>query len=379
MLGLVRHLPAFGWQPIVVAPPQIPWEPVDESLLAQVPPQTPVERVPFAAGFFGKFARYFAPESHWLLKARAAINRLMREHRIDAVITSSPPGCVHWLGLWLAKRGMPWVADFRDPWIANRSFAHWTLHMRYERWLEAKVMRRATRLIANTPLNQRGWESAFPEAADKITVITNGFDPERFPAQPPHIVGAPPTMLHAGELYWGRDPRGLLDALQSFRTGLVVDFLGRTSGLDFDFAAEIAKRNLGDIVRTPGMVPYAQALDRMMRADILLLVQTPGLKLGVPAKLYEYLGAGRPILALAEPDGDIGWVLRESKVLHRIAAPLDVTAIRQALVELMDDVHAGRPAAPDRDAIQQFTRVSMAQRFAECLDQCVPASATVPT
>src|ERR1035438_3633324 len=75
MLGLARHLPAHGWQPIVVAPPRVPWEPVDESLLAQVPAGTPVERIPFAAGFFGKLARYFAPESHWLFKARSACKR----------------------------------------------------------------------------------------------------------------------------------------------------------------------------------------------------------------------------------------------------------------------------------------------------------------
>ncbi|HZZ78841.1 MAG TPA: glycosyltransferase, partial [Gemmataceae bacterium] len=337
------------------------------------------------AGFFGKVARYLAPESHWLFKARAVVKRLMREHRIDAVITSSPPGCVHWLGLWLAKRGLPWLADFRDPWIVNQSFARQTLHLRYERWLEAKVMRRATRLIANTPLNQRGWEAAYPDSADKMAVITNGFDPERFPAQPPHVVGDPLTMLHAGELYHGRDPRPLLDALQSLknenRNPITVDFLGRTSGLAFDLPGEIAQRGLGDIVKTPGMVPYAEALDRMMRADILLLVHTPGWRIGVPAKLYEYLGAGRPILAVAEPDSDIGWVLRESKVLHRIAPPLDSAAIRQALVELVDDVRAGRPTAPDGEAVQQFTRASMAQRFAECLDHCVrmPASATVPT
>jgi glycosyltransferase involved in cell wall biosynthesis len=383
MLGLARHLPAFGWQPIVVAPPRVPWEPEDTSLLSQVPAGTLVERIPFAAGFLGKFARYFAPESHWLFKARSACERLLREHRPEAVITSSPPGCVHWLGLWLAKRGLPWLADFRDPWIVNQTIERWTVHRRYERWLEAKVMRRATRLIANTPLNQRGWEAAYPEQAGKMVTITNGFDPEGFPPVGPHTLGKPLTMLHAGELYHGRDPRPLLDALQGLRLPIAVDFLGRMSGMAFDFATEIARRGLGDSVKLPGMVPYAQALERMMRADILLLVHTPDWRLSVPAKLYEYLGAGRPILALAEPDSDIGWVLRTSKVLHRIAPPRDVPAIQRALLELTREVQAGSPATPDRDALQQFTRAGMARQFAECLDQCVPIgqaapSATVP-
>ena len=72
MLGLVHYLPKYGWQPVVVAPPRVPWEPEDASLLAQVPPETPIERVPFASGFVGKIARYLAPESHWLWKARSA-------------------------------------------------------------------------------------------------------------------------------------------------------------------------------------------------------------------------------------------------------------------------------------------------------------------
>ena len=76
-------------------------------------------------------------------------------------------------------------------------------------------MQRATRLIANTPRNERGWAAAYPEQAGKIVTITNGFDPERFPPAGPHA-GRPIhcPMLHAGELYHGRDPRPLLDALR---------------------------------------------------------------------------------------------------------------------------------------------------------------------
>src|SRR5450432_3564230 len=93
MLGLVRYLPKYGWQPIVVAPPRVPWEPEDVSLLAQIPAETPVERVPFASGFLGKIARSLAPESHWLWSASTACQRMIREHRPSAILTTSPPGC----------------------------------------------------------------------------------------------------------------------------------------------------------------------------------------------------------------------------------------------------------------------------------------------
>jgi glycosyltransferase involved in cell wall biosynthesis len=176
--------------------------------------------------------------------------------------------------------------------------------------------------------------------------------------------------LHAGEFYAGRDPRPFFDALQDANLPVQVELLGRQTESICDFPSEIRQRGLENIVKLIGQVPYAEAIERMSRADILLLVHTPDYKIGVPAKLYEYLGAGRPILALADPDSDVAWVLRESKVLHRIALPRDVPRIRQALVELVSDVSAGRPAVPDKDALAQFTRERMAQRVAACLDSC---------
>jgi len=376
MLGLVRHLPKYGWQPIVVAPPPVPWEPEDASLLDHVPPGTPVERVPFASGFSGKVIRYFAPEAHWFYMARPACRRLIQEHRPEAILTSSPPGCVHRFGLWAQSEfGLPWIACFRDPMSTNRKITNWTLFDRYERRLERKVMKHATALIANTPLNQQGWADAFPESASKIVTIPNGFDPERFPVP---IAAAPNTgtltMLYAGELYWGRDPRPLLEALaelQGDRFPVKLEFLGRATDPVYDVPNEIHRRGLDDVVRQCPQQPYAYAIDRMMNVDINVIIHTPGQLIGVQAKLYEYLGAGRPILALAEPNSDIAWVLRESKVLHRIAAPADVPQIKKALVELTRAVQAGEPAVPDHAALLQFTRERMAQRVAECLDHCV--------
>ena len=244
-------------------------------------------------------------------------------------------------------------------------------------------MKRATTLIANTPLNLRGWAEAYPREAHKMVAITNGFDPDRFASPPTRSAGEAFTILHAGELYHGRDPRPMLDALGELQSGPVplsvkVEFLGRATEALFDFSSEIRKRRLENTVRLESQVPYAEALKRMMYADILLIVQTPEYRVGVPAKLYEYLGAGRPILAVAEPDSDIGWVLRESQMLHRIAPPRDVPRIKQALVELTREVQAGCPAVPNRDALRQFTRERMAQRAAECLDRSVSTGVVTP-
>src|SRR4029077_3555512 len=100
---------------------------------------------------------------------------------------------------------------------------------------------------------------------------------------------------------------------------------------------EIRSRGLGDVVSVGGQVPYDECLARMVRADILLLLDTPGRRIAVRAKLYEYVGAGRPVLALGEPDGDTAWVLGQCGISHRIASPGDSKGIRQALAELVDE------------------------------------------
>jgi glycosyltransferase involved in cell wall biosynthesis len=378
MLGLVRYLPQFGWQPIVVAPPQVPWEPVDEALLAQVPPETPVERVPFASGLIGRMARYCAPEAHWLWAASGACKRMITEHQPSAILTSSPPGCVHLLGRRLQRKfGLPWLADFRDPWVTNLRVDRLGFRLRFARWLESRVMRQANVLIANTPLNQRGWAEAYPLEAHKMVTITNGFDPEKFETHAsPRVSSEPLTILHAGELYNQRDPRPLLDALRELRAAgeplsIQLDFVGRHTSGHFDMAQEVRSRGLEKDVRLEGQIPYAEALTRMMRADILLILHAAEFRVSIPAKLYEYLGAGRPILAMAELDSDIAWILRESGALHRVAPPRDVAQIKQSLVELAREVEAGHAAVPNPDALKQFTRERMAQKFAECLDRLV--------
>lgn len=383
MLGLARYLPRFGWQPIVVAPPGMPWEPDDPALVARIPPDALVERVPFSQGLWSRCLRWLAPEGHWLPNANRVSQRLLREHRPEVILSSSPPGEVHLLGLRLKRRfGLPLVADFRDPWVTNSSAQDRKWRSWIDRRLERIVMGGADRLVANTPGNQRGWAAAYPDCADKIVTITNGFDPERFELQPvaraSGSLAGGLTILHAGELYQRRDPRPVLDALlQPILRDLPirVDFVGRKTGGNYDFAGEISRRALADHVHLNGQLPYEEAIDRMMRADILLLIHSPNTRIGVPAKLYEYLGTGRPILALADPDGDVAWVLRESQALHRVAPPTDVGRIAQAIAELASVARAGQVAAANRAALQPFTREHMAQRMAECLDACVAKGA----
>jgi glycosyltransferase involved in cell wall biosynthesis len=376
VLGLVRHLAAFGWRAVVVAPPSLPWEPIDEALTAQLPDSVRIYPTPYpSSGFLTRAARHLlGPYPVWLWPALRSCERALREQRIDAVITTSPPHVLHFLGLALKRRHkIFWIADFRDPWatVANGTTARATGLSRHG---ECAVFRAADRVVANTPRVAAAFRQAYPQRAERIVAITNGFDPELFPDTPRSLEG-PVRVLHTGELYAGRDPRSFLEAIRllredkSFTPSIEATFLGRNTEGKFDLATEIQNRNLQDVIHIGGQVPYLQSLRHMTEADILLLLEGKGRPNMVPAKLYEYLGARRPILALADPDSDTEWVLRTSGVPHRLVPPPgDPLAIKVALGELMGELRAGQFAtAPER--VRQFTREHMAAQFARLLDE----------
>lgn len=390
LLGFARHLPRFGWNLIVVAPPSVPGEPQDPDLADRIPPETLVVRVPYPKGWFSRSVGRYAPNLVWLPRAKKAALEVIRLHRPDALFTSSPPHCLHLLGRSLKHRtGLPWVASLRDPWVTNLvpgGVANFWLQRR----LEAKVMASADAVVANTPLSCAGLQEGYPQFRDKFVTITNGYDPEVFPSPPPLPVGRQHlNLLYAGELYIGRNPRPLLDALKGLHEnpppGLLpwkVRFLGRATEGTLDLPAEIRSRGLENQVELVTQVPYTEALKQMVAADALLLIHTPGLKVGVPAKLYEYLGTGRPILALGEPDGDIAWVLKQSQVPHRVVPVLERVAIQQALVDLGREIQHNSFASLERSSpLTAFTREELTRKLAECLDTIThsrPSQVTVP-
>jgi glycosyltransferase involved in cell wall biosynthesis len=250
------------------------------------------------------------------------------------------------------------------------------------------VVQEADRIIANTPLCCTGLQAAYPGQRHKIAYLTNGFDPEFFPPPAPLVPVNPwLTVLHAGEIYSGRNPGPFFDALKALelarpasQSPVRVRLLGRFTEDCFDPRPAFQQRGLQHLVEVGGQVPYAEALRAMTQADILLLLDTPGRKVSIPAKLFEYLGAARPILALAEPDSDTAWALRASGNPHRIASPLDVAGIQRALVELRDGLQQGTLTLPSRERLTTFTRANLAQQLAGHLDRIVakkyPASAS---
>jgi glycosyltransferase involved in cell wall biosynthesis len=376
MLGFARHLPGHGVPVSVVAPPGLPWEPSDQGLAARVPPQTAVYSSPYPS-HAPKAVKWLMPWSIWLWGAREAVRRAIEEQRPDAVLTSGPPHCVHLLGSYAQRFGhIPWIADFRDPWVTTSEICPPTgLYALGERFWEARVFRHADALVVNTPHAMSALAAACPHVARKLHAIPNGYDPEAFPAVGGgHEPGAPVRILHAGELYAGRDPRPLLDAVAGIPAGAVppfrLEFLGRIEyEKNADLPAEARKRGIEGAVVCRGQVPYREALGEMCRADALLLMDSPGRKIGVPAKLYEYLGAGRPILATGGGEGDLAAVLNASGVPHALAPCDSVDRLRDAVTYLVRGIDGGTLPTGPEEGRRQFTRQALAGRLAELVGQ----------
>src|SRR5262249_14204987 len=161
--------------------------------------------------------RRLFPYGIWLPLAWPACMRSVWSDRPDVLLTSGPPQWVHVLGYGLKRLfRIPWVADFRDPWITNNEIRGVSgPDRRWQADWEATVLKEADRVIANAPGARDGLRQAYPAQQHKIVSITNGYDPERFSG-----AGAPSRaseegrkgrIVHVGEIYSGRDPRPFLD------------------------------------------------------------------------------------------------------------------------------------------------------------------------
>lgn len=272
----------------------------------------------------------------WVPFATRAARRLVTELDIDCVVTTSAYESTHVVGLGLGRRRPAWVADFRDAW----SFQPWRppfptgLQRRLDVALERRVVTTADRVtVVEGSVGRDFRERLGIDAA----YVPNGWDPELDveAAEPPVEPDGRVLLVHTGKLLgdWGRTPAKLFDALRRLRdedpelaARLRLVLAGR---LDAAEAELIEAAGLDGIVEHVGQLSRADALALQRSADALVLLSSATLAWELPGKVFEYLGAGRPILALAH-DNDAARFVEETR-LGMIVHPDDVPAITDAL------------------------------------------------
>ncbi len=379
-IALARYLPENGWDVSVVSPTRLATEPEDPGLLARVPRETKIIRRPYPVGLVGRAMGRFGNYNPWLPSAWRGVREAIERQRPDIIKTSGPPGAVHMLG-YLAKQvyGVPWLASFRDPWVtASTVYGGSGLQRQIDLMAERRTMRHADLICLNTPTNLALLQEAYPRSADRMFFLTNGLDPSNFDAIPPQATPRPRgsglTLLHTGSIYAGRDPRPLFTALRQIRethpdVGPVrLKLIGRHNECGFDLPAEVHRYGVSDLVEIIEHVSYREVLAAMQQADMLVVLHTAGARGVIPAKLYEYLGTGKPILAMADANADIAWVLRLTDVTHRMAGLADPQALVDAILSMQQDLTSGTTHAASADKLRQFTRQEIAATLARRLD-----------
>jgi len=246
---------------------------------------------------------------------------LIRRKGIDVIMTSGPPHSVHLIGACLTKLArIPWVADFRDPYLDSNylrpAAGEEDIRRKLARRLETWFMSRATFILTTTKRYTELLQSRYPLDKHKMFTLPNGFDLEEFDGIP-REKEKKFTISYLGSLYWHRDPELVLRALSELigekqinPSNVMVRFFVPPGEASKVLNAVIPKYGLCGIVETGPWLPRRYALEVMVRSHVLLLLAEDQ-PLSIPGKIYEYLGAGSEILAITR-DGATADLLRET-------------------------------------------------------------------
>jgi glycosyltransferase involved in cell wall biosynthesis len=402
-LGFVKYIGLYGWRPVVVTMEAESYWITDESLLADVPADCDVRRTKTLSGqavlswlrasggkrggqvrssrTFGTLRRLGAaalvPDTYigWYPFAVREATRLLRERPISAIYSTSPPETSHLVAWRLhTMTGIPWVADFRDPWMNLHLLPTATpLHRRLHEMLERRVCLRASVVVAH-PWHREKLLATYPSMGP-VELIRNGYDPSHVES----LDGIEPEkdrfqIVHAGMLTQKRTAVPLLRALRIFLDDVpcaaercrVVLVGPRESEND----AAVRELGLSSIVVFRDAVRHAETLKVEKASHILVLIKhaNPVYDGIVPGKLYEYIGVRRPILALV-PEGEARDIV--SKLGRGEVAQQDDAAEIARKIKLMYEKYSRGTLDTDYDLspVPEYRRDLLAGRLAERLDR----------
>lgn len=390
-LSFSQHLRQFGWEPIVLTAHPRAYPQTGDDQLGRIPADLTVTRA-FALdsarhlAIGGSYLQLTALPDRWVSWWFGAVVeglRLVRRHRPSLIWSTYPIATAHLAALTLQRlTGLPWIADFRDPMTGEGYPPDRTKRACYA-WIERHTVRRATKLVFAAPGNARNYAEHYRGLpSDRWCVIENGYDEDSFQAADRLASprdGAPRQQLrlvHSGLLNPAeRDPSAFFTALAQLRSrgtpGLDrLRIVLRATGHDAHFRRQLHEHGLEDLIELAPPLPYVEALAEMLDADGLLLFQAALCNELIPAKFYEYLRAGRPILALTDPQGDTAQALRTAGV-GTILRLDSVDELVQGIPRFLADLRARSSADAAPSDVTQYSRAMRTRQLAELFDACL--------
>ena len=411
-----KYLPSEGWQPVIYTPENPEQLAVDASLEAEVPAEAEVlkRRIVEPYELYKKVLRrsghskeavevnpvnaqnksllqkmamwvrgnLFRPDPRclWIGPSVRYLKKYLAEHPVDLIVSTGPPQSMHMIGLRLAQEtGLPWIADFRDPWTKIFYFKHLQMTRATEKWhqkMERKVLDGATAVVAVSPLVQQEFQAM---TKTPVELITNGFDDCEFNAEPFALAYGRPAMdfciAHTGLFAADGNPTVLWEVLSKkckadaeFRKHLKIKLIGKT---DEQILKAISDAGLEDNLMNMGYLEHARAIDEQRKASLLILPlrKEPEYKAVLPGKLFEYLASWRPVLGIGQTDGAMAMILKDAKA-GIVLDWEDKDAMRTYIDECWEKHLKGELKATEGD-ISRFSRINLTRRMAQLFDRLI--------
>ena len=409
-----KYLPSEGWQPVIYTPENPEQLAVDESLGAEVPEaaeivktrilepyemykkllrksghsKEAVEVNPVNAqnkSFLQKVAMWvrgnlFRPDPRclWIGPSVRFLKNYLKEHPVDMIVSTGPPQSMHMIGRRLAlETGLPWIADFRDPWTKIFYFKHLSMTKATKRWherMEKKVLDDATCVVAVSPLVQQEFQAM---TQTPVELITNGFDEGDFASEKCLEANGGPEqpfiITHTGLFAADGNPTVLWEVLaekckacDEFKKLLRINIIGKT---DEQITKAICMAGLEDNLNDMGYQPHARAIDEQRKASLLILPlrKEPEYKAVLPGKLFEYLASWRPVLGIGQPDGAMSMILNNTKT--GIVLDWEDRKSIARYIDMCWEKHLAGQLTVENADISQFTRRNLTRRMAQLFDR----------
>lgn len=386
-LRFVQHLPNFGWEPLVLTADPKAYESTSDDLLAEIPQGTVVRRSPALdtarhLSIGGRYFNWMAQPDRWISWKFSAVReglKMIRQYRPDAIWSTYPIATAHLIGAELCeKTNLPWIADFRDP-MAQEGYPADEQTWRSFKRVEERAVGLAERCLFTTPGAARIYRERYPQRAERMIVLENGYDEESFSSMTfdadaeTQLNPGCLTFLHSGIVYpEERDPRKLFMALAKLKDQKFV----KKGDIKIRFRAAVhekllnslgAEYGVSDLIEVCGSIPYREALAEMLRADALLVLQASSCNEQIPAKIYEYLRACRPIVGLTDPIGDTANVLRQAGAPW-ICDLDDADKIAASLKKWIRALNESEAPIPSGEAVKKCSRRGRSSSLAGILN-----------
>lgn len=405
-LKFAKYLRSFGWEPIVYTAKNPEAPVVDNSLEKDVPEDLNVikTRVIEPHRLFRFFTRsnsnmgagfassdgeksgwlhglsvwirgnLFIPDARmlWIKPSVRTLKAYIKNNQVDIIISTGPPHSTHLIALGLKRKlKIPWIADFRDPWT-NIDYFNDLMLTPYSKnkhqKLEGNVIKAADSVIV---VSQQMKEEFKTYRETDIHVITNGFDEDDFP-QVPKSLDKDFSITHVGSLPPNRNSTALWKAISNlvetnhnFASKLSIQLVGK---VDSSVLADLESHGLKEYCKLYGYVQHKRGVEIMQSSQILLLLinQSPNAGGILTGKVFEYLAAKRPILALGPKGGEMENLISETR--SGVFAQFDNEQDIKSKIEwLWSDFDSGYPSF-SASSFQKYSRKNLTQNLTRLMD-----------